>query len=395
MPSNAVSGVYIAQLVRDDNGGESQIPFVVRNDASHSEVLLQTSDATWEAYNDYGGNSLYTCTVACPPGEPEAYKAAYAVSYNRPFDGSFAIDGGASYLWYAEYQMIYWLEEERLQRQLHERGRSRPQRRAAEEPQAVHLQRPRRVLVRRPARERRIGARGGRQPRLLQRQRDVLEDALGRRAPKARTRPTARSPPTRRRTSTRPSTPKTRRPGPGAWRDPRFSPPANGGKPENALTGQYFLVNAGTADITVPSQYGKLRMWRNTAASTLNSGQSLTLAPGAGTLGYEWDEDVDNGFRPAGEFDLSSTTVSGLQTFNDYGSNLSEGTTATHHLTLYQAPSGALVFGAGTVQWSWGLANVNAWEARHDRARQQRRPTPTWSRRPSTCSPKWAPSRGR
>ena len=30
----------------------------------------------------------------------------------------------------------------------------------------------------------------------------------------------------------------------GTWRDPRFSPPADGGKPENALTGQYFLVNA-------------------------------------------------------------------------------------------------------------------------------------------------------
>jgi hypothetical protein len=28
----------------------------------------------------------------------------------------------------------------------------------------------------------------------------------------------------------------------------------------------------------------------------------------------------------------------------------------THHMTLYRAqPSGALVFGAGTVQWSWGL----------------------------------------
>jgi methionine-rich copper-binding protein CopC len=29
--------------------------------------------------------------------------------------------------------------------------------------------------------------------------------------------------------------------------------------------------------------------------------------------------------------------------------------TGTHSLTLYRAPSGALVFGAGTVQWSWGL----------------------------------------
>src|SRR5271166_4588500 len=111
VPSNAVSGVYIALLTRDDTEGQSQIPFVVRNDASHSEVLLQTSDATWEAYNDYGGNSLYTCTVACPPGKPAAYKAAYAVSYNRPFDGSLATDDGLSYLYYAEYQMIYWLEE--------------------------------------------------------------------------------------------------------------------------------------------------------------------------------------------------------------------------------------------------------------------------------------------
>src|SRR5262249_20324830 len=29
--------------------------------------------------------------------------------------------------------------------------------------------------------------------------------------------------------------------------------------------------------------------------------------------------------------------------------------TSTHKITLYRAPSGALVFGAGTVQWSWGL----------------------------------------
>ena len=44
----------------------------------------------------------------------------------------------------------------------------------------------------------------------------------------------------------------------------------------------------------------------------------------------------------------------------DYGSNYASGT-ATHHLTLYRASSGALVFGAGTVQWSWGL------DGEHDR----------------------------
>ena len=116
----------------------------------------------------------------------------------------------------------------------------------------------------------------------------------------------------------------------------------------------------------MPYQYHSLRFWRNTAVAKLASGQTLTLAPGTGTLGYEWDVEPDNGFRPAGEFELSSTTVSRLQTFTDYGSTVvgpgAGGGTETHHLTLYKAPSGALVFGAGTVQWSWGLDNTNAWE---------------------------------
>ena len=40
----------------------------------------------------------------------------------------------------------------------------------------------------------------------------------------------------------------------GTWRDPRFSPPADGGRPENALTGTLFMVNDGaTTAIRVPS----------------------------------------------------------------------------------------------------------------------------------------------
>ena len=81
MPSTAVSGVYIAHLIRNDTGDSSHITFVVRDDASHSDVLLQTSDSTWQAYNTWGGNSLYTCEPSlCPPGNPSTYKAAYKVS---------------------------------------------------------------------------------------------------------------------------------------------------------------------------------------------------------------------------------------------------------------------------------------------------------------------------
>ena len=145
----------------------------------------------------------------------------------------------------------------------------------------------------------------------------------------------------------------------GTWRDPRFSPPADGGRPENALTGPIFTVNDGaTTSITVPEADGKMRFWRNTTIASLATGASATLP--FGTLGYEWDEDLDNGFRPAGLVRLSTTIVNNAPVLTDYGSNFGSGT-ANHALTLYRATSGALVFGAGTVQWAWGL------DSNHDR----------------------------
>jgi hypothetical protein len=359
VPSNAVSGIYIAHLVRDDTGGDSQIPFVVRNDASHSDMLVSTSDATWQAYNAYGGNSLYTCTVACPPGNPLAYKAAYAVSYNRPFDGSFSTDGGASYLFYAEYQMVRFLEEN---------GYDVSYTSQADVDQNGPLLLNHKVFISSGHDE--YWSAGQRANVTAARDAGVNLAFFSGNEIFWKTRWGASSDgsntPYRTLTTYKethfnavvdPSDPPTWT---GAWADPRFSPPADGGVPANALTGQEFVVNAGTSDIQVPYQYSKDRLWRNTAAANLSPGQTLTLAPGVGTLGYEWDVDADNGFRPPGTVDLSSTTVSGVQPFLDYGSTTGTGT-ETHHLTLYKAPSGALVFGAGTVQWAWGLDNTNAW----------------------------------
>jgi hypothetical protein len=139
----------------------------------------------------------------------------------------------------------------------------------------------------------------------------------------------------------------------GTWRDPRFSPPADGGRPENALTGTIFMVNAFRDDaITVPAEYGSLRFWRNTSIPALQASQRATFP--TGTLGYEWDEDLDNGWRPAGLIRLSATTLDVGTYILDYGT-ASGNARATHNLTLYRAASGALVFGAGTVQWAYGL----------------------------------------
>src|SRR5665648_1296417 len=76
VPSTAVSGVYVAKLHRADLDESSHITFIVRDDASHSDLVLQTSDPTWHAYNSYGGSNFY---------QGAANGRAYKISYNRPF----------------------------------------------------------------------------------------------------------------------------------------------------------------------------------------------------------------------------------------------------------------------------------------------------------------------
>ena len=41
---------------------------------------MKTSDATWQAYNTYGGSSFDTAPSALTGNRPRAFK----VSYNRP-----------------------------------------------------------------------------------------------------------------------------------------------------------------------------------------------------------------------------------------------------------------------------------------------------------------------
>ena len=136
----------------------------------------------------------------------------------------------------------------------------------------------------------------------------------------------------------------------GTFMDNRSINP-DGPRPQNALTGTLFSVTSGTRAIEVPAQYHNMPFWRD-------SGVGTTLPDG--TLGYEWDSDnANNGFRPPGEVDLSATTATGVSVLTDQGSTYNTTGTASHSLTLYRAPSGALVFGAGTVQWAWGLDTLH------------------------------------
>jgi hypothetical protein len=347
VPSTAVSGIYFARLRRNDNGGASHIMFVVRNDASTSDLFFQASDTTWQAYNQYGGYSLYQGNAPSSDGR------AYKVSYNRPFatrgqDPGF---GTSNWVFYGEYPMIRFLEAN-----------------GYDVSYTSDMDSDRRGSL---IRNHRVFLSVGHDEYWSAGQRANLEAARAAGVSlaffsgnesfwKVRWEPSIDGSNTANRTLvsyketkvTNPLDPQDPPTWTGTWRDPTWSPPADGGRPENALTGQIFMVNRGSAAITVPSTFSRLRTWRNTAVASLGAGQTYTM--GSQTLGYEWDEDLDNGSRPTGEFDLSTTTVSVPDLLQDYGNVYSSGT-AVHHLTMYRSSGGGLVFGAGTVQWSWGL----------------------------------------
>jgi VCBS repeat-containing protein len=355
VPADAVSGVYIAKLTRLDGvEGENQIPFIVRDDSSTSDIVFQTSDETWQAYNGWGGANLYG---GDGPATGQGAGRAYAVSYNRPIDdrgfvGTYA--GPQDYLFGAEYSAIYWLEEN---------GYDVSYMAGVDADRLGSLLLNHKTYVDAGHDE----YWSGQQRANVEAARDAgvnLEfwsgnevywrtewgNALSSDATPYRTLITYKD--TWANAAINPDGQWT-----GTFRDPRFDSTApGGGDPENSLTGQLFQVDDGTplGAITVPYADSTFRFWANTSVADLQPGQTATLTQNY--LGYEWDEAPDNGFDPAGLVRLSSTTENVNSLLLDYGNTTGSGT-ATHSLTLYRAPSGALVFGAGTVYWSWGLSD--------------------------------------
>ncbi|HEX5150554.1 MAG TPA: N,N-dimethylformamidase beta subunit family domain-containing protein, partial [Parafilimonas sp.] len=335
VPSDAVSGIYIARLKRA-NGNASHIVFIVRDDASHSDLFFQTSDATWQAYNAYGGNSLYTGITSLPSGH------AAKVSYNRPFiTRNGGGGGGASedWLFNAEYPMLRWLERNGYDVTYttnvdgarsgdliknhkvflsvgHDEYWSAEQRASvqAARDNGVHLAffSGNEIYWKTRWEASNDGANTPYRTLVCYKEGTLGENVCGSKCDPLATVWT------------------------GLWRDGCSFPSADGCHPENSLSGQ-ISWDGTTSAIQVPDTYKNLRFWRNTSVATLGAGQTATFP--AGTLGYEWDWEQYPASYPAGRIRMSKTVSN----------------SHTHQLSLYKASSGALVFGAGTVQWSWGL----------------------------------------
>lgn len=110
-PSDWPSGVYLVKLTGQVSGYQSYIIFVVRDDGQASDLLFQTSVTTYQAYNLWGGYSLYG-------DEAVDGGVASKVSFNRPYDNDWVHDGltgfsvppGAGHFLRFEYSMLRFLE---------------------------------------------------------------------------------------------------------------------------------------------------------------------------------------------------------------------------------------------------------------------------------------------
>jgi len=98
LPASSVSGLYLVRITRSDNFA-SLVPLVVKDDRA-SDLFLQASTNTYQAYNSWGGESLYS------DDDGLAGHKGLKVSYDRPY----ASDHGSGQVLRYEALMARFLE---------------------------------------------------------------------------------------------------------------------------------------------------------------------------------------------------------------------------------------------------------------------------------------------
>lgn len=321
-PTNWCSGVYVAKLTALKSKTETFIPFVVRDDARSAAHLFQLSVTTYQAYNAWGGKSLYEFN--------STNGRAFKVSFNRPYDDGYGT-GNLITEWSGwEYNMLRFLEREgydlnyctnldtHTSPSLLSNHRSflsighdeywswqmRQNVEAARDKKAMHLGfftanacywqvrfendyllQPNRTMV----------------CYKEDYQRDPYYPVLSRRKYTTVT-----------------------------WRDPIVN------LPEDKLIGVMYEYNPVKGDIIVENT--NHWVYEN---SGLNDGDRIV-----GLLGYEVDRIFGNAPAPV-------TRLAHSPYATETGTNFAD-------MTVYTLPNGATVFATGTIQWAWGLDDLFA-----------------------------------
>jgi hypothetical protein len=328
VPPAWTTGVYLG-VVKNDARFASFVIFVVRDDEHTHALLYQQSVTTYQAYNDYPsdgrrGKSLYGSSFGAPTitGGPRAV----AVSFDRPYAG----DGAGQFLdW--EINFVRWLERNgydvgyTTDLDTHQHG------------------------------ERLLASKAflsvGHDEYWSRAMRDAVERArdagvhlgfFGANAAywQVRFAPSAAGAPDRvmwcykdgRLDPVQDATTTVK------WRDPPVA------RPEQALIGiQTSGIIAGGRDGSYAGyvvQHDDHCVWNGTG---VRDGDVVR-----GVVGYETDAYDPGAPLPARRAD--SWTVLASSTFVDFA-----GPSSTAQATIYEAPSGAWVFAAGSIGWSLGL----------------------------------------
>lgn len=332
------SGIYLVKLTGNQSGKQSYVVFVVRDDARPSDLLFQSSVTTFQAYNGWGGKSLYFANS--PSG------GARVVSFNRPYDASYG-GGGAGELFVAnfnkagwEYNMLRWLEREgydvtyATDVDTHEQAGLLLSHKAflsvghdeywtwpmrdhveAARDQGVHLGFFGSNVSYWQVRLEPSAVTGAPNRTMVGYKNAAGNDPFARDGIASNDRYVT-----------------------ALFRDARVS------RPESSMVGVGWVYNTINGDIVV-SNAGHWAF----AGTGLQNGDRLR-----GLLGYE----VDAVFAgsPASLVRLAQSTF----TTPNAG-------TITAHMTIYAAPGGALVFATGSNQWAWGLDDYNAPQRRTSR----------------------------
>ena len=338
---NWPSGVYLIRVTRDDTLNEGHVLLVVRDDTRQADVLYGVPDTSYQAYNEWGGKSLYvgkSSGANTVTGNARAAK----VSFDRPYSQPEITN---EHDWYprSDFATVRWLEASGYD--VSYSAASDLERNAAE-------------LL-----EHRLYVSGAHDEYYSSAMRNALTTAGNSGIDlfftgandiywKVRFEPNLAGGQDRTLVCYKSTESGPADPGgtpTGTWRDP-----VGANAPENAVEGSLYIGqnNVDNFPLRVSAAEGKDRIWRYTGLENQSAGTFTNV--GTQIVGWEWDARVSNGQEPPGVTTLASSPVNG-DLLTDAGRTYAPGS-AVVHAVKRQLPSGAWVIDTGTNQWSWGLA---------------------------------------
>lgn len=342
-----VSGVYYARVRRRDTGGENSAVFVVRDDERNAPLLFQQSSNTFQAYNNFGGKSVYDVNSGWSAGYCNTVSEnprAASVSLARPL-GADEYNNAI----FAEYGLVRWLEQQGYDLSYvtnwdtHHWGLS-----DAENALLRHQ----------------VFMSAGHDEYWSQEMSDAVMAArdagvhlaffsANTRYWRVRFEPdpwtgTADS------VMTVYKTAENGVPDPSGHATSTFRSAAVN-DPENALIGTMYVADNDALffPLRVSGQYASDRIFRHTDLQALAANEYVDI--GTDIVGWEWGAVVDNGLTPANLDVLAVTPAVGFLMLDE--GNADKGTAAVSQaeITRYVADSGAQVFSTGTILWGRGL----------------------------------------